>query len=174
MNEIIISIGSNLGDRKKYLDSSLKILSKRIRLIRKSSVYETIPQGVSNHGKYLNQVALFKSNINPTSLLNLTKKIEKKLGRKNKNDLSPRVIDIDIIMIGSIRINRKSFIVPHKNYKSRSFVLIPIKEIISNINQIKLHIDCELRKIKRSSEYIEPIKLYSPKGLPKRKLGLRK
>ena len=84
MNEIIISIGSNLGDRKKYLDSSLKILSKRIRLIRKSSVYETIPQGVSNHGKYLNQVALFKSNINPTSLLNLTKKIEKKLGRKNK------------------------------------------------------------------------------------------
>ena len=65
MNEIIISIGSNLGDRKKYLDSSLKILSKRIRLIRKSSVYETIPQGVSNHGKYLNQVALFKSNINP-------------------------------------------------------------------------------------------------------------
>ena len=56
MNEIIISIGSNLGDRKRYLENSIGILSKRMRLIRKSSVYETVPQGVSDHGDYLNQM----------------------------------------------------------------------------------------------------------------------
>ena len=79
MNEIVISLGSNLGDRKKYLESSIKILSKRLRLISESSIYETIPQGVSStHGNYLNQVALFKSKISPYSLLNLTKRIEKK------------------------------------------------------------------------------------------------
>ena len=84
--------------------------------------------------------------------------------------MSPRVIDIDIIIIGSKRINRRNFVVPHKNYKSRSFVLIPIKEIISDFNQIKLYLDGELRKVKRLREYREPIKLYSPKGLPERKL----
>ncbi|MEC7881006.1 MAG: 2-amino-4-hydroxy-6-hydroxymethyldihydropteridine diphosphokinase [Chloroflexota bacterium] len=172
MNEIIISIGSNLGDRKKYLENSIEILSKRMRLIRKSSVYETAPQGVSNHGDYLNQVVLFKSNISPVSLLNLTKRIEKKLGRKKKGDLTPRVIDIDIIIIGSKRINRRNFVVPHKNYKSRSFVLIPIKEIIFKFNQIKLYLDGELRRVRRERGYIEPIKLYSPKGLPERKLEL--
>lgn len=62
--------------------------------------------------------------------------------------------------------------VPHKNYKSRSFVLIPIKEIISDFNQIKLYLDGELRRVKRAREYREPIKLYSPKGLPERKLEL--
>ena len=172
MNEIIISIGSNLGDRKNCLENSIKILSKRISLIKKSSVYETIPQGVSNHGNYLNQVALFKSNISPTSLLNLTKRIEKKLGRKRKGDLSPRVIDIDIIIIGSKRINRRNFVVPHKNYKSRSFVLIPIKEIMSDFNKIKLYLNGELRRVRRLKGYREPIKLYSPKGLPERKLEL--
>ena len=139
MDEIVISLGSNLGDRKKYLESSIKILSKRMRLISESSIYETTPQGVSyNHGNYLNQVALFKSQINPYSLLNLTKRIEKKLGRDKKGDLSPRVIDIDIIIIGSKKINKKNFSVPHRNYKFRPFVLIPIKDIELNFKQINL------------------------------------
>ena len=170
MNEIVISLGSNLGDRKKYLESSIKILSKRLRLISESSIYETIPQGVSStHGNYLNQVALFKSKISPYSLLNLTKRIEKKLGRDKKGDLSPRVIDIDIIIIGSKKINKKNFSVPHRNYKFRPFVLIPIKDIELNFKQINLNLKGLLAKIQRTAEYREQVRLYSPEDLQGKK-----
>ena len=63
------------------------------------------------------------------SLLNYTKKIEKIIGRKSKNDLSPRVIDIDIIFYGENKINRKNLILPHINFAKRSFVMVPIYEL---------------------------------------------
>ena len=54
MENIIISIGSNLGDRKKFLKKSIYLLSKRLKLIDHSSVYETKGFGVNDHPDYLN------------------------------------------------------------------------------------------------------------------------
>ena len=129
MENIIISIGSNLGDRKKFLEKSIYLLSKRLKLIDHSSVYETKGFGVNDHPDYLNRVIYFKTNISFLSLLNYTKKIERKLGRFNKNDLTPRVIDIDIIFYGEKKILRKNLILPHKRFSQRSFVIVPFYEI---------------------------------------------
>ena len=129
MENIIISIGSNLGDRKKFLEKSIYLLSKRLKLIDHSSVYETKGFGVNDHPNYLNRVIFFKTNISFFSLLNYTKKIEKKLGRFNKNDITPRVIDIDIIFYGEKKILRKNLILPHKRFSQRSFVIVPFYEI---------------------------------------------
>ena len=129
MENIIISIGSNLGDRKKFLEKSIYLLSKRLKLIDHSSVYETKGFGVNDHPNYLNRVIFFKTNISFFSLLNYTKKIERKLGRFNKNDLTPRIIDIDIIFYGEKKILRKNLILPHKRFSQRSFVIVPFYEI---------------------------------------------
>ncbi|MFL2641903.1 MAG: 2-amino-4-hydroxy-6-hydroxymethyldihydropteridine diphosphokinase [Dehalococcoidia bacterium] len=129
MENIIISLGSNLGDRKKFLEKSIYLLSKRLKLIDHSSVYETKGFGVNDHPNYLNRVIFFKTNISFFSLLNYTKKIERKLGRFNKNDLTPRIIDIDIIFYGEKKILRKNLILPHKRFNERSFVIVPFYEI---------------------------------------------
>lgn len=129
MENIIISLGSNLGDRKKFLEKSIYLLSKRLKLIDHSSVYETKGFGVNDHPDYLNRVIFFKTNISFFSLLNYTKKIERKLGRFNKNDLTPRIIDIDIIFYGEKKILRKNLILPHKRFNQRSFVIVPFYEI---------------------------------------------
>lgn len=129
MENIIISLGSNLGDRKKFLEKSIYLLSKRLKLIDHSSVYETKGFGVNDHPDYLNRVIFFKTNISFFSLLNYTKKIERKLGRFNKNDLTPRIIDIDIIFYGEKKILRKNLILPHKRFSQRSFVIVPFYEI---------------------------------------------
>ena len=129
MENIIISLGSNLGDRKKFLEKSIYLLSKRLKLIDHSSVYETKGFGVNDHPDYLNRVIYFKTNISFFSLLNYTKKIERKLGRFNKNDLTPRIIDIDIIFYGEKKILRKNLILPHKRFSQRSFVIVPFYEI---------------------------------------------
>ena len=63
MKNIIISIGSNLGDRKKFLEKSIYLLSKRLKLIDLSSIYETKGFGVDDHPDYLNRVIFFKTNI---------------------------------------------------------------------------------------------------------------
>ena len=53
MKNIIISIGSNLGDRKKFLEKSIFLLSKKLKLIDLSSIYETKGFGVDDHPDYL-------------------------------------------------------------------------------------------------------------------------
>ncbi len=129
METIVISLGSNLGNREFYLDSSVKHLSKKLKYISCSSIYESEGIGVFNHPSYLNKVIYCKTNLSFTSLLNYTKKIEKIIGRKSKNDLSPRVIDIDIIFYGERKVNRKNLILPHVNFANRPFVIVPINEL---------------------------------------------
>jgi len=129
METVVISLGSNLGNRELYLDSSIKHLSKKLKHIFCSSTYESEGMGVSNHPSYLNRVIYCKTNLSFTSLLNYTKKIEKIIGRKSKNDLSPRVIDIDIIFYGERKVHRKNLILPHNNFANRPFVIVPINEL---------------------------------------------
>ncbi|MBK66401.1 MAG: 2-amino-4-hydroxy-6-hydroxymethyldihydropteridine diphosphokinase [Chloroflexi bacterium] len=129
MEDVIISIGSNLGSREYFLDNSIKLLSRKLKFITSSSTYETEGYGVDNHPNYLNKIIYFKTNLSFISLLNHTKKIEKKLGRYNKNDLTPRVIDIDIIFFGDKRVYRKNLVLPHKQFQDRSFVIIPFYEV---------------------------------------------
>ena len=50
----------------------------------------------------------------PEKILEIVKKIEKNLGRKEREKWSPREIDIDILAIGNLRINLgKKLTIPH-------------------------------------------------------------
>tara|TARA_B100001142_G_C14260941_1_gene626966 strand:+ start:454 stop:915 length:462 start_codon:yes stop_codon:yes gene_type:complete len=126
-----LSIGSNLGDRKKNIDLCLKYLNKITKIKKISSVIETKPHGVSiKQNNFLNLVLLIDYANSPHKLLDEIHNIEKLMGRRRSNIINePRVIDIDIITFGNIFVKDENLEIPHPRYTERLFVLYPLSEI---------------------------------------------
>ena len=125
-----LSLGSNLGDREKNLTHALFALEKEgVEILKTSSLYETQPVGFPSQPWFYNQLVEIKTKANPESLLDLVKKIEKKMGRKHRQKKGPRIIDIDIIIAEGTVIQKKELKIPHPRMEKRNFVLLPFVEI---------------------------------------------
>jgi len=140
-----ISLGSNMGDRLKYLKRAKQLLAGHsdIRILKASAIYETEPwplHDVSDNRKinphresgthwFLNQVIGIETTLLPLPLLSTLEEIEKKLGRKHKQHWDNREIDLDILLYSSEVINLQKLEVPHRHMKDRQFILIPLLEI---------------------------------------------
>lgn len=132
MTTIYLSLGSNIGNRKKNLEKAVAELNKNnIKGIKISSLYETEPVGPKQRNFY-NIAGKFKTNLNPRELLKVLKQTEQKLGRIKTYHWGPRVIDIDILFYGKQVIKSKNLIIPHKEIINRAFVLVPMAEISAN------------------------------------------
>ena len=132
MTTIYLSLGSNIGNRKKNLEKAVaELSSNNINKIKISSLYETEPVGPKQRNFY-NIAGKFKTNLNPQELLKVLKQTEQKLGRTKTYHWGPRVIDIDILFYGRQVIKSKNLIIPHKEIINRAFVLVPMKEIAQN------------------------------------------
>lgn len=126
----ILSLGSNLGDRRKNLVRALAALRRAgVKVEDASSIYSTEPVGGPARPWYYNQVIKVKSALSPGRLLILAKKIERELGRRPGRRNGPRAIDIDILLAGRRTIASPKLIIPHPRMANRNFVLIPLKEI---------------------------------------------
>lgn len=129
MTTIYLSLGSNIGNRKKNLEKALTELEKRnINKIKTSSFYETEPVGPKQRNFY-NIAGKFTTNLTPQDLLKTIKQTEEYLGRTKTYHWGPRVIDIDILFYGKQTIKSKNLIIPHKEIINRAFVLVPMNEI---------------------------------------------
>jgi len=131
---IALSLGSNLGDRKLNIESAIDLLKEFITVDRISSYYETPPLGFESTDFFLNVCLIAKTNVSPFELLSFTQLVEKKIGRNKKSTdgvYESREIDIDIIFYDDEIINETKFVLPHKHFKSRRFVLEPLSEIVS-------------------------------------------
>ena len=126
-----IGIGSNLGDRRKYIDSAIEALKKTKGIIFKnnSSIYETQAAGGPRQGKFLNGVLEIETDLGPKSLLKELNDIEKRLGRKRAVKNGPRTIDLDILYYGAENINSKDLVIPHPRIGEREFVLKGLREL---------------------------------------------
>lgn len=126
-----IGIGSNLGDRRKYIDSAIEELknSDKVKVRRSSSIYETDPIGDLKQGKFLNGVLEVETNLSPELLLKELNDIENKLGRVRMAKFGPRTMDLDILYYGDEIINEKELVVPHPEIYKREFVLRGLREL---------------------------------------------
>lgn len=124
-----LSLGTNKGDRKDYLDKALILLDHYGFVSKVSSYYETEPYGVSDQDLFINIMCKFETDLSPEKLLKTVKKIEKKLKRSTIYRWGPREIDIDIIFYEDEIIETKELTIPHKEFFKRKFVLIPLVEI---------------------------------------------
>ena len=137
MNKALLSLGSNLGNRKKNIQNCITYLnnSKNIEVTKISLLYETSPMYNSNQSCFMNCVIEVTTSLNPFELLNYNHIIEKKIGRdiiEERNQ--PRKIDIDILTYNDEIINENNLIIPHPRINERKFVLIPLLELKGNIS----------------------------------------
>lgn len=130
-NKVVLSLGSNLGDKKAYLSQAIDEIHKRIGFVAEiSALYETPSWGFDSFPFY-NVCLLLHTHLDVYQLLNRLKNIEKELGRSQKTDAvySARTVDIDIVYFNNQIIDRKEVTVPHPRMKNRKFVLIPLNDL---------------------------------------------
>ena len=134
---IHLNIGSNLnsqhGSRFDNISIAIDLLiNAKIKIKKISNFYETPSYPNQNFPKFLNVGIIIDYNSSYFDLLNIVKKIEKKLGRIKRLKNDPRIIDIDIIDFkGEIKKTDK-VILPHPKCHLRNFVLFPILQIDPN------------------------------------------
>ena len=124
-----LSLGSNLGQRRRNLRLALDELAEIGRWITYSAVYETEPVGFADQPPFLNMLGLFDTDLRPFRLLRKIKSVETHLGRRHTRRYGPRPIDIDIIEYEGEVIRSGLLNIPHLEWQKRNFVLHPFKEI---------------------------------------------
>ena len=132
MSEILVlSFGSNLGDRKYYLGAALKLMQQVLgeEPLELSPIIETKAVGFSGPD-FLDMAAVFKTNISPLDVLSFCKDVERSLGRDEKLEYGPdgkriyhdRTIDIDILFYGNLTLETAELTLPHPQVFQREYV----------------------------------------------------
>jgi 2-amino-4-hydroxy-6-hydroxymethyldihydropteridine diphosphokinase len=130
LKTVYLGLGSNLGGREANLREALdRLESDGIRVIRRSSLYETEPQDLHDQPWFLNAVAEVETDLFPLQLLARIQNIEREMGRWRMTPKGPRNIDIDVLFYGRGVITTADFQVPHPRIAQRRFVLEPLSEI---------------------------------------------
>ena len=138
--EVVIALGSNIGDRLKHFNDALHLMRKSgIQITRHGCLYETNPAYVTNQPNFLNSAVRGITSLSPHDLLAVLKKIEKDLGRKeNGIRYGPRPIDLDILFYGKFEISSDLLNVPHLRIWERPFVLAPVIDLLGS------HVDSDV------------------------------
>lgn len=126
-----LGIGSNLGDRRKYLEQGISGLKNnlRIRKVRCSGVLETKPYGGVEQGDFCNAAIELETLLPPYELLDFLHQLEEKAGRERKIRWGPRTLDLDILFYEDFISQDPVLTVPHPDMANRAFVLEPLSEL---------------------------------------------
>jgi len=134
---IYIILGSNIGDKKGYIDDACREISEKIGVIEKySSYYQTSPWGFQSDDEFLNRAICVQSTLNPDDVMKTLLDIETKMGRVRNVESSgyqSRTIDLDILLIDDLVIESELLVVPHPRMTERKFVLVPLAEIAGEL-----------------------------------------
>ena len=126
---IYLGIGSNLGNRRKNIElAKFKLIQNDIIIRKSSNIYESLSWPNPNKPKFLNIILEISSNLSPSKLIDICKKIEINLGRQKRSKNAPRECDIDIIDYYNRKMKDK-IILPHPKMHQRNFVLLPLYEL---------------------------------------------
>ena len=96
MNDVYLSIGTNIGERLDNLRLALRLLAKEVTIETVSAVYETAAVGFTDQADFLNIAVHVKTQLAPIAMLDVCQAIENELGRVRTIRWGPRVIDLDI------------------------------------------------------------------------------
>lgn len=134
--DVVLGLGSNLGDRENYLKEAILQIKKQGLLTNiilssiitaKAMLPENAPQEWDID--FLNMAVRGKTSLTAQELLLEIKKIEVEIGRIDRERWAPREIDIDILVYGEEIIEQDHFSVPHKHLLERSWAIGPLAEI---------------------------------------------
>lgn len=133
MTTAYLSFGSNIGDRAINIARAIAALPAHgVRVIKQSRLYETEPVEMREQDWFLNGVVEIQTDLQPPQLLAALLAIEKSVGRQRLVPKGPRIIDLDILLFGSVMMKRPQLEIPHPRLAARRFVLVPFAEIAPN------------------------------------------
>jgi 2-amino-4-hydroxy-6-hydroxymethyldihydropteridine diphosphokinase len=130
MEEVVIALGSNLGDRLQMIrNAGIFLDSLSESAVERASIWESEPVGGAKY-TFLNTAAKITTRLTPLELLKELKDFEQLSGRDaNPTRWGPRILDMDIIRYGDLICKEASLTIPHPEYQNRLFVLLPMLEI---------------------------------------------
>ncbi len=142
-NKIILSLGSNIGDKKSNLETAINEINKFSTIKKTSSIYESDPILLKNQDNFFNLVLEIDYKKTVIELLETTKDVEKRMGRKKTVKYGPRVIDIDIVFFNNQIVNSKDLVIPHYDWSNRVFVVKPLCELFKEFNMKDYKLDVQ-------------------------------
>ena len=154
MHEVYLGLGSNLGDREQQLRQAVRLVDERVgRVVRQSSFIQTEPWGFQSEHQFLNAAICCLTDKTPREVLQLTQQIERDLGKTKAHATHrpssiphrpsslfhlpsslihhDRPIDIDILLYDDWKVDEPDLKIPHPLMHQRDFVMIPLKEILT-------------------------------------------
>ncbi len=131
MYRAFLGLGSNLGDRLKFLQLAVDAVADLGTGRRTSLVYETEPVGMDSSHPFFNMALELETELGPAELFKQMEKIERRLGRSSATHLRDREIDIDILLYEDYYFEDATLEVPHPKLAERRFALTPLEEIAS-------------------------------------------
>ena len=141
-NKVILLLGGNIGNTKKFLYHAIRLLSIELGAPTKQShLYESEPWGFDASQNFINQVVEFQTEIEPLTLLDFTQKTEIELGRQKKvgTHYESRPIDIDILFIDDLCYESARLTIPHMLIQERMFTLLPLSDYWGDFIHPKLN-----------------------------------
>ncbi len=126
-HEVVVALGSNLGDRLGYLRFAVGELGNVVAM---SQVFETAPVGgPDGQGAYLNMVVKVQTSLDPYAFIRRCQRIEANALRQRVVHWGPRTLDVDVLFYDDVHITSEKLTVPHPRIGERRFVLTPLSEV---------------------------------------------
>lgn len=140
MARVFLGLGSNLGNGRENLDQALNLIREQVGEVRVVSAYiESEPWGFESQHRFTNAVCAVDTNLKPMELLDYTQAIECQMGRTHKHapgeSYKDRIIDIDILTYGDVRMKTSRLTLPHPLIEQRDFVRLPLQECTTLLNK---------------------------------------
>jgi 2-amino-4-hydroxy-6-hydroxymethyldihydropteridine diphosphokinase len=130
-HQVILSIGSNQGNRLATIEACIELIHKEVAVVVKvSKIYETPAWGFESEPFY-NAAILIHTSKSAQKILKQVLKVEKTLGRVRSKDsgYQARIIDVDIIAFDEEIIATENLQIPHPLLQERKFVLQPMLDL---------------------------------------------
>src|SRR5204862_5095682 len=97
---VAIALGSNLGDRERYLLDAVEALRPSIHDLRVSRFHDTTPVGVGDQPRFLNAAVVGRTSLSARELLDTLLEVEQRFGRERPHPGAARTLDLDLILYG--------------------------------------------------------------------------
>ena len=127
-----VGLGSNLGDGRAHLHRAVTALGDRgLSVQAVSDIYMTEPQGLRDQNWFSNMVVQIRvhNEFKPEAILDVLLEIEQKMGRVRTQTWGPRIIDLDLLLLGETSYRSSRLILPHPRLHQRAFVLVPLCQL---------------------------------------------
>ena len=133
----LIGLGGNVGEVRATLDRAVDLLCEdgTVRLKARSSDYRTPPWGVLDQPPFIKAVIAVTTSLPPRALLERGLDVERRLGRDRAREQrwGPRRIDIDLLAYDDVAVDEPGLTLPHPKLLERAFVLVPLAEIVPDL-----------------------------------------